>query len=397
MVSVEEAKRVILSHRVEMDTEEIELSKAIGRVLRQPIFADRDFPPFDRISMDGVAINYQDFAEGCKQFKIAGTVAAGDPQQYLTKKNACFEVMTGAIMPEGLDTVIQYEQLSVKDGIANLEVDNVKQGQNVHLKGLDRQQGDELIAAGRKITPAELGILATVGKSKVSVSKQPSIIVISNGDELVDIDGMPQAHQIRKSNVHQLSALIQNEGLLSDSAHFRDDYTLILERLATFLDKYDVLVVSGGVSKGKFDYLPKALEELGVTKHFHRVEQRPGKPFWFGTKRKTAVFALPGNPISSFICTQHYLLPWLRQNLGLAPVNDIFAVLTEEVTFKPNLTYFLQVKTTYTTFGTIEATPQRGKGSGDLANLLETDAFLALPAGKETYKKGEAYPLLHYR
>lgn len=397
MVSAEEAKAIVLEYTGAFGTEVVDFMDALGRVLREPVFADRDFPPFDRISMDGIGIRYADYRSGCRSFRVAGVLAAGQPPQPLAEPNACLEVMTGAVLPDGLDTVVPYEQLSIEAGRATLQAEELRQGQNIHRQGLDRRAGDLLIQEGTYITSAELGVLATVGKARVRVSRLPRALVISSGDELVDIDATPEPHQIRKSNVYQLSARLMEAGILADLAHLDDDFAEIQTRLSDYLERYELLVLSGGVSKGKFDFLPDALEAVGVQRHFHRVAQRPGKPFWFGTKGPTAVFAFPGNPVSSFVCLHQYLLPWLRATQGLGRAAETYAVLGEAIEFKPALSYFVQVKLASQTDGTLVATPHAGGGSGDLANLLESDGFLELPPDRSHFRKGEAFRVERFR
>ena len=178
----------------------------------------------------------------------------------------------------------------------------------------------------------------------------------------------------------------------------RDDKKEVQDRLNQFVNDYDVIILSGGVSKGKFDFLPAALEYVGVQKLFHKIKQRPGKPFWFGKHPEgCVVFALPGNPVSSFMCMQRYFLPWLDHSLGNETRQIPYAVLSHPIDFKPDLVYFAQVKTNYGKDGKISATPVEGHGSGDLANLVEADGFLELPRGKNEFKTGEAYPLHAFR
>lgn len=397
MTSVNNALNIILDTAYDIGTEKIALNESMGRVLREPIYADRDFPPFDRVSMDGIAIRYQDFQNGQRTFKVVGIAAAGSPQTQLSQANTCLEIMTGAIMAEGADTVIPYERINIENGIAQVETQDVRANQNVHAQGFDRKQGDILIETGKRLSTAEIGVCATVGKSHVAVSRSPKTMVISSGDELVKIHEQPLAHQIRKSNVHQIAGVLREVGINAHMTHLEDEYATILEKLSSYLEEYELIILSGGVSKGKFDFLPQALEELGVQKHFHRVEQRPGKPFWFGTKNKTAVFAFPGNPVSSFVSLQIYLKAWIEKSMGIVATPTVFAQLTEAVDFRPKLTYFLQVKIQYGSDGRILATPVKGNGSGDLANLVNADAFLMLPADKEHFEPGEAYPLLQYR
>jgi molybdopterin molybdotransferase len=223
-------------------------------------------------------------------------------------------------------------------------------------------------------------------------------MVISTGDELVDIHETPEPHQIRKSNVFRLKSELQKQGIIADTLHLNDNLQEIKEALSTVLENYDVMMLSGGVSKGKFDFLPQALDELGVEKQFHRIAQRPGKPFWFGTyKDQCHVFAFPGNPISSFMCMQAYFIPWLNASLELEARPKRKAVLAEDVEFKPNLTFFCEVAIDYSEKGELLAFPVRGHGSGDLANLVRVDAYLVLEQGKDFYKSGEVYELIPFR
>lgn len=397
MITVEEAQQLIANETRDFGIEEIPLEKAVGRILRESITADRDFPPFDRVTMDGIAICFEDYQNGNTSFKIRGIAAAGAKKMSLHSKNECLEVMTGAVMPEGLDTVIPYEHIEIQNQTANLKTEDIRFQQNIHFKGQDRKQGDLLLHSGTKISSPEIGVCATIGKSTIKASRLPKAIVLSSGDELIDIDQTPEAHQIRKSNVYHLKTLLSHYQLSITTEHLMDDYDTIVKKLSVYLEKYDLIVLSGGVSKGKFDYLPKALESLGVHKHFHRVAQRPGKPFWFGSKNNTTVFAFPGNPISSFMCMHVYLKPWLNQSMQATPQALPCAVLGEEVQFKPDLTYFLEVKLHYSEKGQLIGTPAKGNGSGDLANLVDADAFIQLPRGKRLFQKGEVYPIILYR
>ena len=195
----------------------------------------------------------------------------------------------------------------------------------------------------------------------------------------------------------RIQTLLNNYHISSDTAHLLDDYDAIVLKLREYLEEYEVIILSGGVSMGKFDFLPSALEELGVQKLFHKVKQRPGKPFWFGRKERTTVFAFPGNPVSSFMCAQQYFKPWLDKCLQLVLQPQLKGVLTSDVTFVADLTYFLEVRISYSEKGEILASPVKGNGSGDLANLVEADAFIILPRGRTDFLKGEVYPVIFYR
>lgn len=395
MITVENALQIILEHTQNFGTEQLPLHQSIGRILREDIKADRDFPPFNRVMMDGIAIDYQSFMSGNRSFPVEGIAAAGTPQMTLKNAENCMEVMTGAILPVGVNTVIRYEDIEIENGVATIQIEAIKEGQNIHPKGMDRQAGKIIVKEGKKIRSAEIGVAATVGKTHLAVSQTPKVIIISTGDELVEIDEQPLPHQIRKSNVHTLQAILAQNNIQADTAHLLDDYSIIVQQLSEILDDYDVILLSGGVSKGKFDFLPKALEELGVQKHFHKVKQRPGKPMWFGTTaEETTVFALPGNPVSSFVGVKKYVLPWLRTCLKMEQTKPTYAILQKDIPFHKDLHYFLQVHCQSDKNGQLLAFPVEGNGSGDLANLVDANGFLELPRGKDLYEKGNAFEVI---
>lgn len=396
LIKVEDALEIILDSTEDFGVESVALEESLGRVLKEPIRADRDMPPFNRVSMDGIAIRYEAFHAGRRKFRIEGIQAAGSPQLELSSLDACLEVMTGGVLPVNADVVVPYEMISIENEFATLNVETVVSLQNVHLKGLDRKQNELLVEENRLISPAEIGVLATVGVPEVQVAKLPRTAIISTGDELVDVDQTPLPHQIRTSNVHSLTALIEPLGIHPDLFHLTDDPVQLKEKISELLSNYDVLMFSGAVSKGKFDYLPQILDELGVEKLFHRVRQRPGKPFWFGKRGGVTVFAYPGNPVSTCVSCAYYFIPWLRKSLGLPKATESYAVLDSDFDFKPVLTYFLQVKLVNRS-GTVYAIPEAGNGSGDLANLTLNDAFLKLDAERDQFKKGEIFPYFAFR
>ena len=376
--------------------EEVSFDNSLGRVLKEAIIADRDFPPFNRVSMDGIAIPYKSFQDGQRTFKIEGVQAAGSAQTTLQNAENCIEVMTGATLPLNTDVVIPYEEVTIEKGIATVTINETSHFKNIHKKGKDKLNGDLIIAKNTLISSAEIGILATVGKSTVKVARNPKVMIVSTGDELVEVAETPKEYQIRRSNVHTLVSLLQRKNIIADTAHITDDKELLKQKIKGFLEDYDVLLFSGAVSKGKFDFIPEILEELGVEKLFHKVAQRPGKPFWFGRKDKKTVFAFPGNPISTFVSCVKYFYPWFQKSIGLNYTNQNYAVLAEDVIFKPELVYFLHVRLENKK-GTIYAHPINGNGSGDLASLIESDAFIELPAETKEFKKGSVFPIIEYR
>jgi len=398
MISVQEALTIILDNPTTFPAEKVPLEKATGRVLRENIVADRAFPPFHRAERDGVALAFEAFEQGHRTFAIEGVQAAGSPQKQLQNRTACLEIMTGAPLPAGADTVIMYEDLQIQNGRAMLKTDEVQPSQFVHAQGADRQAGASIIRPGKVLTPAEIAIIASVGKTKVEVSALPNAVIISTGDELVPIEQKPLPHQIRRSNSYMLQAALAQWQIHSDKLHLRDDESEIHEALEHCLEDYDVVLLSGGVSRGKFDYVPAALDALGVEELFHRVRQRPGKPLWFGrSSNDTLVFALPGNPVSSFLCLHRYFKPWLYTSLGAEKEPTMYAQLDTDFKFPKNLQFFLQVKIRQDTDGRLLAQPIEGHGSGDFANLTDADGFLELPADQSVFRKGMAFPYIAYR
>lgn len=398
MITVEEARDIIRSKKGQFGTTSIDTTAALGRILQQDIKTDRPLPPYHRVTMDGIAIQYDSFTSGRNQFKIEAVAAAGSAQLTLQDKNNCIEVMTGAVLPIACDTVIRYEDVDIENDTAKLHDINLVKEQNIHFEGSDRPQANVVVRSGSVMTPVEIGIAASTGHTTLDVSEHPRVAIISTGDELVNIDQSPAPYQIRRSNVHMIQTALAAVHIDSSRYHLADDYDAVRQALEKLVKEYDVLILSGGVSKGKFDFLPKALAELGVTKLFHKIKQRPGKPFWFGElEQQCTVFALPGNPVSSFMCTVNYVLPWFALSLEKQESTEQYAVLAEDIHFKPDLSYFPIVKLRSTTDDLCLAEPVNNNGSGDFASLADGNAFLELPRGQDLYKKGSIYRCLIYK
>ncbi|HMQ08966.1 MAG TPA: molybdopterin molybdotransferase MoeA [Saprospiraceae bacterium] len=398
MISAEEAWNIVCKEVKDFGTEQIELHRSLHRIVREEVTADRDFPPYDRVAMDGIAIRYKEYIQGTTSFHIQGIAAAGAPQMTCKKPQHCLEVMTGSIMPQGLDTVVPYEWIYINEHVADIQKRDVRHLQNIHFKGTDKRKGDMIIPPYTSISPAEIGVLATVGKSRVLVSKLPEICIISSGDELVDIHETPKVYQIRKSNVSCLNSVLQPFGIAADTYHLPDDLVKSISLLKRLINTYDVILMSGGISKGKFDYIPNALDQCGFVKLMDRVAQRPGKPFWFGKHPKgVLVFAFPGNPVSALTCMLKYFVPWLKLSMGIEKIDTLYARLSTEVHFHPDLTYFPEIRLQSSSEGVLMASPVKGSGSGDLANLSSIDGFMELPPHRSVFHPGEVYPVFTFR
>jgi molybdopterin molybdotransferase len=409
MLTPDQALAHILAQAVPAGTELVPLAQATGRVLRQTVLADRDFPPYARVTMDGIAINYAQWAAQPDQWLPAATVQlAGQPPLTLAPGTA-IQVMTGAVLPHGADTVVRYEGLEpTQKGASPVRVradEAVALGQCIHLQGSDRPQGAQLLAPGRVLAAPDIAVAATVGLTHLEVSRLPRLAVVSTGDELVEVAQTPLPHQIRRSNGYLLQAALQAWHAPVTLHHLPDQLEPLRTGLAQLLAQHDALLLSGGVSEGLADLVPRALADLGVAKLFHKVAQRPGKPFWFGLgpgpRGPVPVFALPGNPVSTFVGCCQYVLPWLRRVLQAPEPSPQFAVLAQDVKFAPDLTYFLQVHTLVQQNGTLLAQPVAGGGSGDLANLLHVNGLLVLSplrrSQQNLFAAGEVFPLLSFR
>lgn len=390
MLTVAGAHAAILDAMPAAATESVGLAEATGRVLRQTVEAERDQPPFDRVMMDGVAIAFADFDAGQREFPIQAMQAAGDAALQLNS-GECIEIMTGAALPAGADCIVPVERISVNDGNAEIEADyTAAKDQFIHPRGSDHAKGAHLLTAGARISPMDIAIIASCGLTDVTVSRAPTIRVISTGNELVAPGEPIEPHQIRMSNGPALVALLEKHGYAdSEHHHVVDDREELKSRIAGHLASANVLILSGGVSMGKADYVPEVLAELGVQVVFHRISQRPGKPMWFGIgKEGQAVFALPGNPVSALVCCREYVVPALQAAGGLSVRPPEFASLAQEYVFKPQLTCFLPVRLVSAVGGQTLAIPVQTNTSGDFASLSGTDGYIELALETTTFAAG---------
>ncbi|MEN9360414.1 MAG: hypothetical protein RL095_1949 [Verrucomicrobiota bacterium] len=391
MISSAEAFALVLAAAPDYGVEEIDLLDACGRVLRQPICADREHPPFDRVSMDGIALNVADWSRGQRRFRIAGCQAAGMAPLSLSPES-CLEAMTGAILPQGADGVIPVEHLRRDGDWAVLPEDYAfEAGMNVHPRGSDHARGAELLPAGIVLNPPRLALAATCGRRKLRVARLPEAAVIATGDELVAPDTTPLPWQIRRSNSFAIAAGLRGLGIKASEHHLPDKEQELEERLAAILASKELVVLSGGVSAGKFDLIPATLRRLGCEVLFHQVSQRPGKPLLFARKGNTLVYGLPGNPVSALVNFHRYVLPQVRQSLGL-PQTQCLALLAEELVFKKPLTLYQPVRLVADSEGRQRAFPLRGNGSGDHGALALTDGFVELAAESSVFPSGSLVP-----
>ena len=362
------AEEAINSRLTCLPIESLPLTQCVGGTLRENVYAERDHPPFDRVTMDGIAVDSASLRRGLKRFRIQATQAAGSPPIKLDGAEDAIEVMTGSILPLGSDCIIPVEQFEIADGYASLNTPVVSSPYHyVHRRGSDGRQGALLLESGTLLRAPEIAVAASAGMARVRVSSQPAVMVVSTGDELIEPGDPIADYQVRRSNAYAVAATLRKRGLVRvGDDHVLDDEDQLRERLGLHLTTHEVVVLSGGVSMGKFDFVPKVLSQLGVQ----------------------AVFGLPGNPVSTLVCLIRYVIPAIAEAMGTKREQPERLALASPVTFQPPLAYFLPVNIEHDDWGRPWANPKPPNGSGDFLSLAGTDGFVELPPGPNTYPKG---------
>jgi molybdopterin molybdotransferase len=367
------------------------LEQCVGQTLRADVYAERDNPPFDRVCMDGIAVDSDAIGRGVRRLALEAVQPAGAPALTLSDRERAIEVMTGAVMPHGTDSVIPLEEYDVADGFATLKANaSGAPYRNVQRRGTDSQPDVPMLRSGIRLGAPEIAVAASAGLARLSVSRQPDIMVISTGDELVEPGQPIAAHQVRRSNAYALVAALREHGLDEvANDHLRDDERELTEHLGRHLAAREVLILSGGVSKGRLDLVPKVLKSLGVAEVFHEVAQRPGMPMWFGVGAGgQAVFGLPGNPVSTLVCLIRYTVPALLRAMGGAHVAPEPIALASSVKPGRSVTSFLPVSVHYDARGQSQAVARPPRGSGDFLALAGTQGFVELPPRLEEFPAG---------
>ncbi len=378
--------------------EQVELAFALGRVLAREIAADRDYPPFDRSTRDGFAVRTADLANLPATLRLAGEIKAGDAWAGgALGAGECVQIMTGAAVPPGADAVVMIEHTRPSKTEVLFER-AAEQGQNIVPRGSEARAGQELLGSGQRLGYAELALAAQVGAARVEVFRQPRVALLSTGDEVVDIAVQPGPFQIRNSNCVSLAAqaeLAGAEPLVLGNAPDRieDLRRLIDQGLAT-----DALVLSGGVSMGKYDLVETVLRDLGTEFHFDAVAIRPGRPAVFGVCRGKPVFGLPGNPVSTMVTFELFVVPALDLLSGTAPrpLALFHAKLANPVKQKAALTHFLPARVSWPSGeAVVEELPWQG--SGDIVALAQANCFLVVRDARLAMAAGELCEVLPRR
>lgn len=389
MVSFHEALELLLESTPLLAAERCRLEHAAGRVLRGNVTADRDFPPFDRVMMDGYALRFADWQGGHRSFRVTGSAPAGQPMATLSEEMAsCVEVMTGAPCPAGADCIIPVEEVTGRESgaVEFFESADPVAGRFIHRAGSDAVAGRILLGEGTLLGAREIGVAASCGAAWLDVSVLPKIAVIATGDELVGVEEIPAPHQIRQSNAHSLAAALTRYGYAPETVGtLNDEISLARPALEELLADHDWLVLTGAVSMGARDFVPSLLAALGCRRIFHGVAHRPGKPAgcWIGPGGQVIV-ALPGNPVSALTGLHVFVFPALAVASGLPKPSPRLVVMEDRTMQLPDFTRHLPV--TIRPDG--RAGPAAIGNSGDFIGLLNSDGFITLPPRGE----GAAFP-----
>jgi molybdopterin molybdotransferase len=397
MLSLEDARRKVIdvaaASRQPAAAETVNLADASGRVLAEAIFADRDYPPFDRSTRDGFAVRSADATPGAKLRRI-GELAAGRGFDHTISSGECAQIMTGAALPASADAVVMMEHARVSDDHVELERE-ARPGKNVVPCGSEAHTGQELLSPGARLGYAESALAAQVGCSRISVFARPRVAVLSTGDEVVDVDKAPGPYQIRNSNEVALETLVRLAGGVPEPLGTAPDEKRELRKRIERGLASDMLVISGGVSMGKYDLVEGVLAELGTEVCFDGVAMRPGRPTFLGRCRGKLVFGLPGNPLSTMVTFQLFVIPAMDLLGGTEarPLPVLRARLAHEVHERGELAHVLPARTEYA-----GAEPRvslvKWQGSGDIAALARANAFLLIPPEKLDWAEGESAMVL---
>jgi molybdopterin molybdotransferase len=396
MISVEDVEKIIAAHLPAFPAVSIPLFQAAGCILREAVKADRPIPPFHRVAMDGVAIDFSAWEKGLRCFKVISGPGAGHPPPALPDEYQAVEVTTGAALPAGADCVIPQEIYSREaDEIQAGSTAAAERGDNIQPAGTECTMGDIVLPPGVRLTPPRLAVAAAFGKTRLAVADFPKTAVISVGDELCPVSALPQAFQIRESNSWAIRAALSRVGIRECYTEIiPDELTVLKESIPRILQEYGLVIISGSASRGKFDYIPQVLAGAGVKTFFDCVRQKPGKPFHFGTSpRGTSVFVLPGNPVSALVCLYRYVLPALESAAGSKP-SPFRALLAQEFRGTKPITYFVPVCVVAGVDGPLTVTPVPLSGSGDYVRAGRSDGFVEVPPGHPVISAGS--PLDYY-
>lgn len=373
MISVNEAKQIILQCALNKKSSTIPLSEAFGLVTSQDVIASTDIPNFAQSSMDGYALKFSDKNQS---LSVIGEMAAGASKQLSISTNEATRIFTGAPLPENADTVVMQEKIRLENEMLIIEDENLSEGLNVRPKGAEVKKGEVAMTEGTYLSAAAIGFLAGIGCAEISVYTPPKVAIILTGNELQDPGNPLEFGQVYEANSFQLKAVLNQTGIKNiEVFRAEDDPKELHKVLESAIENSDVVLLNGGVSVGDYDFVTEVANTCGVEEKFHKIKQKPGKPLFFGTKEDKLVFGLPGNPSSSLTCFYEYVLPALEKLMGLpSSVTEIKANITHHYSKSAGLTHFLKAF-----YSNGKVTPLHAQESFRLHSFAQANCFIVLP------------------
>lgn len=394
MISVNEAKSIINNNIIELKPESVDLSNSSGRILAQKTIANLSSPSFDNSAMDGFAVRSSDTIGATKNSCVSliniDVSSAGSPSDLVLKKGECIQCMTGAKIPNGADAIIMVEDSSGFSNSKNVQIMIEAQvGQHIRKMGEEINKGDTLIKKGTTLTTSEIGVCASFGYSQLSVSKKPKVAIFATGNELVEPGKDLKEGEIYNSNLFLFADLVKKAGSKVVVRNvIKDDKSSLKSFLFDALETCDVIISSGGVSMGRYDYVREVFIDLGVKEHFWKVAQKPGKPFFFGTNNKSLIFGLPGNPVSSYIGFMIWVWPVLKQLMGSIKDRSTKGILSEPFPLEKLKQRYLFGQS-WIENGELRCKASTKIGSHMLSSALEANCILSANKGKGFLKPGD--------
>ncbi|MEA2428652.1 MAG: molybdopterin molybdotransferase [Thermoleophilaceae bacterium] len=389
LISIDEARERVLAEARPLPPEDVRLEEALGRALAEDVRSAEDLPPFDSSAMDGFAL----MAGPGGELQIVGESRAGHPTDRVLAPGEAIRISTGAVVPAGADAVVPIERVDVADG--RVRVPETSAGANLRRAGEDLRAGEPVLAAGTELGPAEIAVLAALGRPRVSAGAVPAVAVLVTGDELVAPGEPLLPGQIRNSNGYAIAAQASRAGarVISGPTMVRDHRAATEAALAGALEAADLVCVSGGVSVGPHDHVKPALAALGVEERFWGVRLKPGKPTWFGVRGDKLVFGLPGNPVSAMVTFHLFARPALRRLAGADPTDTrVRAILDKPLQRSPERDQVIRCRVSARDDG-FHVEPTKDQGSHVLSSMLAADAFALVAAGEGELGVGERVPV----
>ena len=378
-----------------MPAEPVPLADSVHRILREDVLSDADSPPFDKAIRDGFAVRFEDVVQIPSVLTIIGESRAGAGSSVTVQRGKCCEIMTGAPLPTGANTVVMVENTERVSPTSVRILRTARENEGLLRRGAEARQGDTILRSGRRIGLADLGLLAGAGKSSVAVSRKPRVAVIATGDELVEVHENPKPDQIRNSNSYTICAQVEDAGAEPITLGIaRDNLEDLREKIRRGLD-YDILIVSGGVSMGKYDLVEKVFAEFGVEVLFDKIAMKPGKPTVFGHHGLTYVFGLPGNPISTMVAFHMFVRPLIQFLLkaeATAP-KILDAKLEAPAKCDPERAALVPALVRFD-HGQYWIQTAPWKGSSDLVGLSRANALIMIPSRPGTLERGDTAQFL---